>query len=333
MNWVRGKSIGYGSFATVNIATPIDHRSSTFPPLMAVKSCVVELSETLKHEKQTLDQIGYCPQIIQCFGDDCTTEGDKLYNIFLEYASRGSLADLVKKTGCGLSESCVKTYTNSVLKALCFIHSKGFAHCDIKLDNILVCENGEAKVADFGLATKKGQFNGQSRGTPLYMSPESLNENLYEPSCDIWALGCAVYEMLTGITVWASDKKCNVGALLMKIGVGNELPGDLSDLSTDGQDFLLKCFVRDPSKRWTAEMLLNHPFVQVNGDVLKEERFTISPRSPFGFPSTKTTPDSDVWASVNFNGDTLTERIGRLVCDEQQEVNWSDSDNWVTVRL
>ncbi|KAM7262803.1 hypothetical protein ACFE04_000486 [Oxalis oulophora] len=339
MDWVRGETIGYGSFATVSLATSSSD-SSHLPSLMAAKSCVVECSDTLKHEKQILDRIGNCLNIIHCFGEEVTIEhsGEKFYNLLLEYASRGSLADLVKENnGKGLRESDVKSYTRSILKGLCFIHSKGFAHCDIKLQNILVCDDGEAKLADFGLARKCNEFNGVScRGTPLYMSPEAVNENLYEASGDIWGLGCAIFEMASGKKVWGNEKGLNFASLLMKIGASEELPGVPSELSEEGKDFVLKCFIKDHSKRWTAEMLLNHPFV-VDHDcrniVLKEEKIvSISPRSPFGFPSSKTVSDCEIWASSDCNIYSAMDRIEQLACHNQEDPNWPSSRNWVNVR-
>ncbi|GAB4857099.1 hypothetical protein Ancab_015011 [Ancistrocladus abbreviatus] len=88
----------------------------------------------------------------------------------------------LKRTNC-FTESDVRRHTNSILRGLCFIHKKGFAHCDIKLQNILLFENGAAKIADFGLARRvAGEKKREKRdggfvfrGTPLYMSPEVVN--------------------------------------------------------------------------------------------------------------------------------------------------------------
>ncbi|KAM7265185.1 hypothetical protein ACFE04_002868 [Oxalis oulophora] len=339
MDWVRGETIGYGSFATVSLATSSSDYSH-LPSLMAAKSCVVECSDTLKHEKQILDRIGNCLNIIHCFGEEVTIEnrGEKFYNLLLEYASRGSLADLVKKNNSkGLRESDVKSYTRSILKGLCFIHSKGFAHCDIKLQNILVCDDGEAKLADFGLARKCNEFNEIScRGTPLYMSPEAVNENLYDASGDIWGLGCAIFEMASGEKVWGNEKGLNFASLLMKIGASEELPGVSAELSEEGKDFVMKCFVKDHRKRWTAEMLLNHPFVvdhdRRNVALKGEELLSISPRSPFGFPSSKTVSDYKCLESSDSNIDFVMERIGRLTCDDKTDCNWPVFGDWVTVR-
>lgn len=359
MEWVRGETLGRGSFASVNLAIP-RNSFSTLPPLMAVKSCADASSVTLKNEKQIFDQLGLCPQIVRCLGDDHSFEnGELLYNLFLEYASKGSLADLVKKNvnGC-LKEFDVKRYARSLLEGLDHIHSQGFVHCDLKLQNVLVFENDAVKIADFGLAKKSGKTRcrekqseeGDSRieyrGTPLYMSPESVNDNDYESPADIWALGCAVVEMVTGKPAWNHSKNSNVFSLLVRIGVGDELPIIPTELSEEGKDFLMKCFVKDPKRRWTAGKLLNHPFVAVddrvgrggNGVVSsKASEFipSVSPRSPFSFPEWQ----SSARGCVSFEFDSSSslssrecclDRIKKLAADEIP--NWSVSGNWINVR-
>ncbi|GAB4857298.1 hypothetical protein Ancab_015206 [Ancistrocladus abbreviatus] len=150
---------------------------------MVVKSSEFSSSDSLSNEKEVLSELHDCPQIVQFLGDNVIIEdGKEFYNLFLEYASRGSLADQLKRTNC-FTESDVRRYTNSILRGLCFIHKKGFAHCDIKLQNILLFENGAAKITDFGLARRvAGEKKREKRdggfvfrGTPLYMSPEVVN--------------------------------------------------------------------------------------------------------------------------------------------------------------
>ncbi|KAK4840779.1 hypothetical protein QYF36_017988 [Acer negundo] len=78
IEWVRGDVLGHGSFASVNLAKPRNNSDDDdrFPSSMAVKSCEDCCSSTLKNEKEVLDQIGYCQQIIRCFGDGCSVEKD-----------------------------------------------------------------------------------------------------------------------------------------------------------------------------------------------------------------------------------------------------------------
>lgn len=350
MEWIRGKQLGRGSFATVSSAKPKNQSAKT-PPLMAVKSSEASFSALLKNEKQVLQQIGSCPQIVRCFGDDQTFEnGTAFYNLFLEYASGGCLADQKKKNGGRLPEQDVRRYARAVLKGLGFVHAKGFVHCDVKLANVLVFENGAAKIADFGLAKKAGPTGNRDeiRGTPLYMSPESVNEQEYESPADIWAFGCLVAEMVTGKPVWNHQSGFNMCELLMRIG-GDELPEIPEELSEEGKDFLGKCFVKDHRKRWTAEMLLEHPFVISDDTVPLEDvegEFFSSPRGPFDFPdwvsmtSSEASPEfSDLQGKdLNWSFDWSSEkssnpaacRLPQLVTVETPD--WSVSGSWVTVR-
>ncbi|XP_022739952.1 mitogen-activated protein kinase kinase kinase 18-like [Durio zibethinus] len=361
MEWVRGDKIGCGSFGTVNFAVP--KKAFSKCPVMAVKSCETVDSVSLKNEKEVFDQLGFCPQIIRCFGDDYTIEnGEKLYNLFLEYANKGSLADQVKKNGGNLIESDVRRYVRSILKGLRFVHAKGFAHCDIKLQNILLFGNGDIKIADFGLAKRNGREEGEEhrrmeiRGTPVNIAPESVNENEYDSPVDIWALGCAVVEMFTGKPAWNFKPGTNVAALLIKIGVSDEVPAIPAELSEEGRDFLGKCFVKDPNYRWTAEMLLDHPFMTGNEETIvmnlneeeaatspncSFEEFTESPRCPFDFPDWVST-QSSVSSQSNFqeNSNFVSsfssyissplDRIRQVSCE--QAPNWSISGIWITAR-
>ncbi|GKU98946.1 hypothetical protein SLEP1_g11880 [Rubroshorea leprosula] len=344
MEWVRGETIGYGSFGTVNLAMQGKSSVQGSSVLMAVKSAPAFDAGSLKNEKAALDQIGSCPEIIRCLGDNYSFEnGGELYNVFLEFASKGCLADQVKRNAGGLGESDVRRHTRSILKGLRHIHAKGFAHCDIKLQNILVFENGGAKIADFGLAKKFGEEKKfEIRGTPLYMAPESVTESEYGSGVDIWALGCAVVEMATGKLAWNLEKHSNIATLMIKIGLGDESPEIPDSLCEEGKDFLKECFVKDPRNRLTADALLDHPFVAGDDTVaLNCEQLSTSPRGPLDFPEwisvQSTTSPSPSTANSSFSSSSscwvssLSNRIHELACN--QGPNWSVSDgSWVVVR-
>lgn len=340
MNWVRGRSLGSGSFASVNLAKP-KKTSTLFHSPTAVKTSNVNSSSSLKNEEQILHCLGSCPQIVKCFGHDQTVEnGEEYYNLFLEYAAGGTLADQLKNhSGRRFPETLVRRYARSILEGLHHVHSKGFVHCDIKLQNILVFDNGDVKIADFGLAKEKGEIHSttwECRGTPLFLSPEAVNDSEYEPPADIWALGCAVVEMVTGKPAWNVDSGTNTWFLLVQIGMGEELPQIPDELSKHGKDFLEKCFVKDPKKRWSAEMLLEHPFIA--DDIVpleqvkeKEPLPCPSPRTHFDWVSTVTTtsvpatPNSGEWKC------SPADRLQRLVGD-QVPTDWFESESWTIVR-
>jgi serine/threonine protein kinase len=358
MEWVRGEAVGHGSFGIVNLAIP-RKQSTRFPPLMAVKSCGSSHSASLVNEKSVLQQLSGCPQIIRCFGGDYSFEnGEKKFNLLLEYASGGNLAEKVKNSGYRrLPESDVRRYTWSVLKGLQYIHENGFVHCDVKLQNILLCnsdQNDVAKIADFGLAKKAGEKSEkvgfELRGTPLYMAPETVSAGEMEPAADVWGLGCLVAEM-AGSPAWRCTAETDICRLLMRIGVGDEIPEIPGNMSAEGKDFLRRCFLKDPTKRWTAEMLLNHPFVvdqaddhdlTVPLDDTCEPSTSRSPTGPFDFPdwespcsitslpSSEYSWETDSLSSGELSSSTAAERLRRLATDEKP--NWSVSESWVTVR-
>ncbi|KAK1302382.1 Mitogen-activated protein kinase kinase kinase NPK1 [Acorus calamus] len=288
MEWVRGTKLGRGTFATVNVAVVIQTSSDQQTPLLvAVKSAPFSQSSTLQHERSVLTNLDGCPHIIRCLGHDITTEpnGERRYNLFLEYASRGSLHDLIRGDGAPLQEAVARRHARSVLLALRHVHDKGLVHCDVKLRNILVFNDDrqQVKIADFGLAKRASTKadGGEFRGTPLYMAPESILRGEYEPPSDVWAFGCAVAEMMTGSSVWRCTE---LKALLFEIA--SEEPLIWEGLSEQGKEFLRKCLVKDPAERWTVEMLLSHPFVAEEGVVIDGGGCACpvdSPRSVFDF--------------------------------------------------
>ncbi|MCD9558840.1 hypothetical protein HAX54_016466 [Datura stramonium] len=358
MDWIRGEAVGHGSFAKVHLAIP-RKQSTQFVPSMVVKSSGVSHSASLMNEKKILDELNGCQEIVRCFGDSNSFEnGENLYNVLLEYASGGSLAEKLKKSeNQKLPEFEVSGYTKGILRGLQYVHEIGYAHCDIKLQNILLSEDDKVKIADFGLAKRIGtnnddDFRGELRGTPLYMSPEIVTGGEQGTPADIWALGCVVAEMVAGVPAYRFS---GVTELLMAIGVKNQLPQIPEKLSEEGKDFLGKCFVKDPRKRWTAEMLLKHPFVADHDTVTFNEEIksgvpSISPKCPFDFPDwvSDDCAQSSATCSITFlpspeNQEKLNlsseswftspvERLRGLVSGFSPEFAWTSADDWVTVR-
>ncbi|KAL3646386.1 hypothetical protein CASFOL_011566 [Castilleja foliolosa] len=234
--WTRGETLGKGSFGFVSV--PKTRQSGNhhhlIPPLIAVKSSLLSLSETLWTEKGLLDKFNRCPSIIRCFGDDITAtdNGDKFYNILLEYASGGCLADRIVPNK-GIPENIVSRYTKSILTALVHIHKLGYVHCDVKPHNmLLVGGDDNAKLADFGtcLSIDDGKFCG-FRGTVVYVASELVAWNKFVPESDVWGLGCSVLQMLTGKSPWVDNKD-----LLFRIGSSVEIPKIPKKISKEAKE-------------------------------------------------------------------------------------------------
>ncbi|XP_076954209.1 mitogen-activated protein kinase kinase kinase 20-like [Bidens hawaiensis] len=280
--WFRGDMIGKGNFGCVFIANLKNSkpRNGLYPRVMAVKSAEVSVSGSIQKEKEVLDNIRGCPNVIKCFGEEITDgeNGLMVYNLLLEYGSGGTLADRIRSVDNGLREIEVKRYARSILIGLSHVHKRGYVHCDLKPENVLLvsdCRNVGfiAKIGDLGLAKRVGKNNnnnnnnnnneyGYWRGTPLYLSPEAVIQGVQEPPADIWAVGCIVFHMLTGKQLWLESQDLGVDEVLSRICDVNDLPFVNCGLSNDAVSFLKGCLSRKVMFRLTAKMLLNHPFLE-----------------------------------------------------------------------
>lgn len=184
-------------------------------------------------------------------------------NIVLEFVENGSLANTVKKFG-SLPESLIAVYIEQVLTGLCFLHSQGVIHRDIKGANILTTKEGHVKLADFGVARRLGELEGRGQddvaGTPYWMAPEVIEMSPPSTASDIWGVGATCIELLTG-----SPPYFELSALpaLFRI-VQDPHPPIPEAISPALRDFLLQCFRKDPATRLTARKLLEHQWIRTS---------------------------------------------------------------------
>lgn len=131
-------------------------------------------------------------------------------------------------------------------------------HRDLKVANIFI-HNGEAKLADFGFAKlTKNKFKDINIGSPIYMSPEGLIENIYGPKTDIWAFGMLIFELLHGETPFSHCKSENELKYNMSIPIGwSQLRADLSN---EIKEVIIKCLEIDEAKRISAHDLKRLPY-------------------------------------------------------------------------
>ncbi|MGH2531991.1 MAG: serine/threonine protein kinase [Thermomicrobiales bacterium] len=119
----------------------------------------------------------------------------------LEYVPGDSLKDLVQERG-PFDLSDIANILDQVASALAHLHAKGLVHLDVKPQNVLVTTGGVAKLIDFGLAQRAGQpqdlIGGSAFGTVAYLAPEQATGEPVDVATDVYALGCVVYELLTG---------------------------------------------------------------------------------------------------------------------------------------
>lgn len=137
-------------------------------------------------------------------------EGQKY--LVLEYIPGGTLKSKLrqlKSVDKEFSISEVVDYGIQIAKALEHAHQHGIIHRDVKTDNIILMEDGTAKLTDFGLAKLRGNIKltktGSTVGTAAYMSPEQARGEVVDHRTDIWSLGVVLYEMITGERPFKSE--------------------------------------------------------------------------------------------------------------------------------
>ncbi|KAL4323561.1 hypothetical protein GQ457_11G028980 [Hibiscus cannabinus] len=126
--------------------------------------------------------------------------------------------------------------------------------------NLKIVDFGLVRHADENHAIKGGPKKLKFLGTPPYMPLETIVKRQIGPALDIWSLSCIVLEMITVKQPWegTKDKMILAIKILFSTSPPNQIPKTFSD---QGKDFLMKCFAREPDERWTADMLLIHPFI------------------------------------------------------------------------
>ncbi|KAH8556917.1 kinase-like domain-containing protein [Umbelopsis sp. PMI_123] len=88
------------------------------------------------------------------------------------------------------------SYLRQVLQGLMFLHSRGYIHRDVKCENLLLGQNGQVKLADFGLTANTRHLNKERLGTSKWMAPEVIREVAYDEKIDLWSLGITIIEMM-----------------------------------------------------------------------------------------------------------------------------------------
>lgn len=162
----------------------------------------------------------------------------------------------------GLKELYIIVILREVVIALQFVHDAGIIHRDIKAANILISEDGEVQLCDFGVAgIAKTELDKRNTfiGTPNWMAPE-LWSGSYGKPVDVWSLGSLAFEMATGLPPNAAS---GMGPKSLGAYLKSNVPRLEGDTFSAGlRDFVAHCLVENPSSRPTAHELQQHSYIQ-----------------------------------------------------------------------
>ena len=187
------------------------------------------------------------PNVVGIF--DRGSFGDT-YFIAMEYVDGPSLKDLVKG---GMSTKDAIDFTRQILKAARFAHRKGIIHRDLKPQNVLIDDEGRARVADFGIA--RGGENsditatGSVMGTAQYLSPEQAQGKPTTPQSDIYSIGVILYEALTGRVPFEGDSA--VAVALKQVSEAPRRPSAINpDIPPALDAVVMRALAKDPEARF-----------------------------------------------------------------------------------
>nr|XP_057918980.1 misshapen-like kinase 1 isoform X3 [Doryrhamphus excisus] len=188
--------------------------------------------------------------------------------LVMEYCGAGSVTDLVKKTkGNCLKEDWIAYICREVLRGLSHLHSHHVIHRDIKGQNVLLTENAEVKLVDFGVSAQLDKTIGRRNtfiGTPYWMAPEVIacDENpeaTYDYRSDLWSLGITALEMAEG-----APPLCDMHPMRALFLIPRNPPPRLKSKKWSKRflSFIDSCLVKNHLHRPTTDALLRHAFIR-----------------------------------------------------------------------
>jgi serine/threonine-protein kinase len=217
-----------------------------------------DIGDRFEREGRTAARLAH-PNIVQIYDAGVAElDGRETPYIVMEYIPGGDLKGLINSRG-RLSGAELARLGEEVCAGLAHAHKRSVIHRDIKPHNILLDENGHAKVTDFGIAraldeATQATSTGSFLGTALYSSPEQLQGQKATPKSDVYSLGATLYQAATGVPPFSGSSSLEIASQhVSKTPVPCRERG--ADVSKDLDTLILACLAKNPAERPTAEWM------------------------------------------------------------------------------
>ncbi|KAJ0075110.1 hypothetical protein Patl1_34738 [Pistacia atlantica] len=253
-----GRLLGQGTFAKVYFGKNLSTQECVAVKVI-LKDLVKKegLMEQIKREISVMRLVRH-PHVVEL--KEVMATKAKIFFV-MEYVKGGELFAKVAKGK--LKEDLARKYFQQLISAVDFCHSRGVYHRDLKPENLLLDENEDLKVSDFGLSALPEQIWNDGLlhtrcGTPAYVAPEVLRKKGYDGAkSDIWSCGVILFVLLAGFLPFQDE---NVMKMYRKIFKAEfEFP---PWISPDARKLISRILVTDPEKRITVSEIMRNPWFQ-----------------------------------------------------------------------
>ncbi len=255
--------IGGGQFGTVRYALKKSDKNQSEPKLYAIKSISKKNLEeddlkALIKEVDILSALDH-PNIIRFIE---SYNDDLYFHIVMEATQGKDLFEKLLENGV-MSEEKACDIAFKIFSAICYCHSNGISHRDIKAENILFATNSldsEIKLIDFGLSKKYHEKEKMETilGTPYYVAPEVLKGS-YDEKCDIWSVGALIYIMIIGEPPFNAKSNNLIFNKILNEEAQYNGP-KFFNISVECIEVLKKCLCKNPKERLSSKEILELPW-------------------------------------------------------------------------